>query len=165
MKKKDISKSPGRVMDYREALNRASALCSRQELSARHLRDKLNAWYVSEKDAERIIKKLYEEKFLDDHRYAAFFARDKFRFNGWGKIKISYMLRQKDIGEEIIKEALDMIDDDTYFQKCIELIKNKSTSLKDKNQFTRKGKLYRFAAGRGFEPDLIHRILNMLEKE
>ena len=152
-------------MEYTEALQRAAALCSRQEQSGRHIRDKLSTWNVSEKDTDRIMKRLYEEKFLDDNRFAGFFAKDKFRFNGWGKIKISHMLRQKGIGDEIIQDALVQIDDEAYFQTCVKLMRNKSASVKDKNQFVRKGKLFRFAAGRGFEPDLIHRVLNILEKE
>lgn len=152
-------------MDYKEALRRASALCGQQEQSAGHIRDKLHAWNVSENDAEKILKQLYEENFLDDNRFAGFYAKDKFIFNGWGKIKISYMLRQKGIGDQDIQEALDHIDEEAYFQACLKLIQRKSALLKDKNRFTKKGKLFRFASGRGFEPDLIHRVLNLIEKE
>lgn len=147
-------------MEYKEALQRAAALCSRQEQCSGHIREKLEEWHVSEHNAERIVKKLQEEKFLDDRRYAKLFVRDKFRLNGWGKIKISYMLRRKGIGSESIQEALDQIDDKSYYQICADLIKEKSATLKEKNMYSRKAKLFRFASGRGFESDLIHRILN-----
>ncbi len=45
------------------------------------------SWNVSEKDEEKIILKLTEEKFLDDGRYAGFYAKDKFKFNAWGRIQ------------------------------------------------------------------------------
>ncbi|MCK5137201.1 MAG: RecX family transcriptional regulator [Bacteroidales bacterium] len=160
MKRKDSSKQTDKDLSYKEALQRAAALCSRQEQCTRHIREKLVQWNVEERDAERIIQHLTEEKFLDDHRYAEFFVKDKFRFNQWGKIKIAHMLRHKGIGEDAIQDALNQIDKEVYCQTCVELIRNKSATLKEKNQFTRKGKLYRFAAGRGFESDLIHRILN-----
>ena len=104
MKRKDSSEPKDKGLDYKEALLRAAALCSRQEQCTGHIRDKLREWNVDDDDAERIIKKLQEENFLDDHRYATFFVKDKFRFNRWGKIKISHMLRQKGISGETIRK-------------------------------------------------------------
>lgn len=152
-------------MEYKEALHRASALCSQKEQSGKQIREKLSFWNVSETDIDGIMKELYRENFLDDRRYAGFFTKDKFAFNGWGKIKIAYHLRQKEIGEHFIQEALEQIDQEVYFQTCLNLLQKKSGSIKDKNHYSRKGKLFRFASGRGFEPDLIHRVLNQIEKE
>ena len=148
-------------IEYNVALKRAAALCSKQEQCSHHIREKLKTWNVSDDDAEKIIELLKKEKFLDDQRYAIFYVRDKFRFNGWGKIKMAVMLRQKGIPEVTINEALDQIDQEQYFQLCQRLISEKSATLRETNLFKRKGKLYRFAAQRGFESDLIHRILNM----
>jgi regulatory protein len=152
-------------MEYKVALQRAAALCSRQEQCSSHIMEKLKSWNVSETDTEQIIALLQKEKFLDDSRYATFFVRDKFRFNSWGKIKLTVMLRQKEIPKPIIEEALSQIDLKDYYQTCMRLISVKSASLKESNQFKRKGKLFRFAAQRGFESDLIYRILNMDEGE
>ena len=165
MKKSGSSKPENKQADYKSALQRAADLCSSQEQCTNHIRGKLREWNISEQDSEKIIWKLQDEKFLDDQRFAGFYVKDKFKINGWGKIKITYMLRQKRISEEAIVRALEQIDEEAYFQACIEMIKNKSASLKEKNHFTRKGKLFRFAAGRGFESDLIHRVLNLMEKE
>ena len=162
MEKKDSSKPPGKQNAFDSALTRASALCSRQEQSPGHIREKLKSWNVSDTDAEKILKKLYAENFLDDNRFAEMFTRDKFRLNGWGRIKIAYAMHQKGIGEDAIQHGLEQIDEDAYFSKCLELVRAKSGSLKDTNQFTRKGKLFKYAAGRGFEPDLIHRALSSL---
>ncbi len=98
-------------MEYKEALRRAAALCSRQEQASGHIWEKLNGWNVSEEDALRIMGLLKEEKYLDDNRFATFYVRDKFRFNGWGKVKLSAMLRQKGITQELIEGALDQIDE------------------------------------------------------
>jgi len=147
-------------MEYKDALRRAAAMCSRQEQCSTHIREKLLEWNTDPSDVDKIIVKLQEEKFLDDQRYANFYVRDKFRFNKWGKIKITAMLRQKGIYATAIEEALKRIDDKAYYDTCAELIQKKSESLDEENHFTRKGKLFRFAAGRGFESELIHRILS-----
>ena len=149
-------------MSFEAALKRAAALCSSQEQCSSHIREKLNTWKVSNDDADKIINLLVKEKFLDDARYASFYVRDKFRFNGWGKVKLKVMLNQKDIPLHIIEEALNQIDPELYKQTCTRLISEKSASLKESNQFKRKGKLYRFAAQRGFESDLIHQILSYI---
>jgi regulatory protein len=165
MKKKDLSESKNKGKDYKEALHRAAALCSRQEQCSGHIREKLREWHVADADAEEIIEYLRKEKFLDDQRFAIHFVKDKFKLNHWGKIKISYTLRQKGISSDTIGKAIEQIDEEAYFQVCSDLILNKSASLIEKNSFTKKAKLFRFASGRGFESDLIHRILNMGEDE
>jgi len=160
MERSDLSMAENNSPDFKDALRRAAALCSRQEQCTGHILEKLRSWNVDTELARSVILKLHEEKFLDDRRYARFYVRDKFKLNRWGKIKITAMLRQKGIQDEIIYEALEQINDEDYYQTCADLIHTKAAGLNEKNQFTRKGKLFRFAAGRGFESDLIHRILS-----
>jgi len=164
--KKIGSSGPGpEKSGYEKALQRAAGLCSQQEQCSSGIREKLRLWKVSEPNIEKIIRKLKEEKFIDDERFAGFYAKDKFRFNGWGRIRISHMLRQKKIGEEEIEDALSQISDEDWYGTCFELLRNKSATLQEKDPFKRRGKLFRFVAGRGFEPDLIYRALDQLEKE
>lgn len=165
MKKSASSKPVSKATSYERALQRAAGLCSRQEQCTSNIREKLRNWKVSDSDSEKIIQKLRIEKFLDDGRYARFYARDKHRFNSWGRIKISHALRQKRIGEDEIENALDHIEEEDWILSCQKLIRQKSDSLKEEDSFTRRGKLFKFAAGRGFEPDLIYRALDALEKE
>ena len=145
---------------YKDALRRAAALCSNQEQCTGTILEKLRTWGVDTDEAHRVIQKLIEEKFLDDLRYAKFYVRDKYRLNRWGKVKITAMLRQKKIENSLIEEALTEIDMKEYEEICANLIKTKSATMNESNHYIRKGKLFRFAAGRGFESDLIHRILS-----
>jgi regulatory protein len=147
---------------FTSALQWAAGICSRQEQCTAHIREKLSRWNISPQDAEKIITRLQDEHFLDDARYARFFVRDKFQISGWGRLKIMYALKQKKISEDIMAQAMDQIDGEAYLQTCVSLLKQKSLALKEKNRFTRKGKLFRFASGRGFEPDIIYRALNMM---
>ena len=147
-------------IEYKEALRRAAALCSRQEQCSKQIMEKLEHWKLPEEDSRKIIELLQKEKYLDDQRYATLYARDKFRLNGWGKVKITVMLRRKDIPDSMIQEALSELDQEAYFQACARLIAEKNKTLKDTNHFARKGKLFRHAAQKGFESELIHRILN-----
>jgi regulatory protein len=165
MKKNVSSAQEGKSLEYKQALEKAAAYCSRQEVCGSQVEEKLRAWNTREADVQKILDLLQKENFLDDGRYARFYARDKFRFNGWGRIKISHMLRQKRIAGSEIETALEAIDPEDYFQTCLDQIRNRSRSLKDKDDFVRRGKLFRFAAGRGFETEIIRRALDNLEEE
>jgi len=66
---------------------------------------------IGELDALTIVERLVQEKFIDEERYAIAFAKDKFRFSGWGRIKIRYALQQKRIGNNDIVNALSLIDE------------------------------------------------------
>lgn len=93
-----------------EALHRAAALCSSSEHCIADIREKLSRWGIGEPDARTIVERLVQERFIDEERYAIAFAKDKFRFSGWGRIKIRYALQQKRIGNSDIVNALSLID-------------------------------------------------------
>jgi regulatory protein len=165
MAKKDTSAQPGDAPALKEMLKKAARLCSRQEQCSGYIREKLSEWQVQADDAEKIIEILKKEKFLDDQRYADAFVRDKFRFNHWGRLKISYMLRMKGIPDETIREAVSRIDEGEYRTVCRGLIQTRSEGMKESNNWARKGKLYRYATGRGFEPELVNLVLDTFAED
>ncbi len=148
-----------------EALSRAMQICSRQEKCLSDIRKKLESWKLNEKDIPRILKKLTEEKFIDERRFATFAVKDKFHLNQWGKIKIGYYLRQKQLPDHFIQDALETIDDNEYEAMIRDLLKRKRKSLKESDPYKLKAKLLRFAASRGFEQSLIFNQIDQLLKE
>jgi regulatory protein len=138
---------------------KAATYCSRSEHCAHEVRTKLAAWGVPEEFANKIIARLKEEKFLDDNRYLAAFVKDKSRFSRWGKLKIGYTLRGKGFSESQIAEALSVIDDGDNTATLRELLEAKAKTIKYKDDYDRKAKLIRFALGRGFEYELIKKII------
>jgi len=148
-----------------EALSRAMHICSRQEKCLWDIRKKLNDWNLDEMHIPKVLKKLEEEKFIDEQRFAGFAVKDKFRLNQWGKIKIAYFLRQKQLPEKIIKEALEAIQENEYVEMLRDLLQRKRRSLKESDQYKLKAKLLRFAASRGFEQSLVFDQIDQLLKE
>ncbi len=150
--------------NYRMALERAMALCSKSEKCINDIRAKLHEWKLTKDDENNaIIKELLENRFIDEKRYAVSFTRDKIRFNKWGKIKIRAMLKSRGISEEDIQHGLGMIDPDSYLQMIEEEIEGKKKSTRAKNYFDMKGKLVRFASSRGYEQEYIYEIINKLK--
>ncbi len=152
-------------MSPEKALNTLAGLCSNKEYCSHDIREKLIKWEISAEKITHIMKFLYEHHFIDDSRFAISYASDKFRFNKWGKQKIFQMLRQKDIPSNIIADALSRLEQDEYDNICLTLLKEKLKMIKCNDPLQTKGKLFRFAAGRGFDYDTISRTIMQLTGE
>jgi regulatory protein len=149
-------------MEPKEALTRAQSICSRQEQCRQDIFSRLEKWGISEPDVIKIVQKLEKDGFINEERYALSFARDKVKFNKWGKIKISWMLRQKNIPDEVIDQALGQIDNDEYETLLESELVKKMRTLKSDNQYNKKRKLIRFAIQRGFENETVYKVINNL---
>ncbi|MBQ8055287.1 MAG: RecX family transcriptional regulator [Paludibacteraceae bacterium] len=147
---------------YDSALRRAAELCSAKEYCLFDIRERIRSWGISEKEVQKIIDYLKEEKYLDDNRFVKAYVKDKFRFNKWGKIKIAYSLRFKNIDNKLIDDALESIDIDDYKNTIFEIMKTKLKGLKYKDSYEAQAKLVRFATSHGFEPDFCFAVAKTL---
>lgn len=144
----------GQKLNYREALSKATQLCSQSEKCVSDLAQKCREWQLSREETEELLAYLVEEKFIDQLRYATSFVSDKFRFNKWGRIKLAYALRQKQVEERIIAEALSQIPVEDYRQVLLELLSAKARTIRDKEAYVRRNKLVSFALSHGFEAEV-----------
>jgi regulatory protein len=149
-------------MDYNQALAKAMQRCSKAEKCSSDLLEKLKEWGVSTHDQKKIISYLIDERFIDDERFATLYVREKFRFNQWGRIKIGFMLKGKQLPEAIIAKALNSIDPTTYHETLTNLLQQKARSLKNIDPYELKAKLIRFAQSRGFEFEEIEKVLKQV---
>lgn len=150
---------------YKDALQRCAALCVTAEQSAYSLMQKMKRLGLDTEDAERVINYLYEHKFVDDERFACAYTRDKIRFNGWGRCKISQMLRREGIDIDTINKALNSIDNKEYEQIAFRQMLKCSKDV-DLSCYEARMKAARRMASRGFEQQLIFDLINKcLEKD
>lgn len=136
--------------EQRAACARAAAICSRAETCAGDIQRKLEGWGLAKEAAIPVIDYLKEHGFIDDERFARAYALDKFRFNGWGKQKISFMLQAKGIGPEVQDAALAGIGDRAVADRLCRLLTVKAGSVRARDRYDLRRKLTRFALGRGF---------------
>lgn len=142
-----------------KALARLEDLCARSEQSTGEAARKLAGWGIASQDAAKIIASLVERRYIDDRRYCHAFVKDKFRFARWGKRKIYAALSLKRVDKALISEALDEIDEGEYYVSLCEVIAAKARTMADADTYEGRTRLFRFAASRGFEPDLISRAI------
>ena len=85
-------------MEEKKVLERLQRQCARMESCAFDVRRKaLKAMEGDADAADRIVSSLVADRFVDDRRYAAAFAREKSSLQGWGTVKIRFQLRGKGI--------------------------------------------------------------------
>ena len=75
-----------------------------------------------------------------------------------------YYLKAKGLSDEVIEQGLAVIDDEKYRDLLVRTMKSKAKTIKKKNKFDKMGQVIRFAQSRGFEPELIHRYMNLALK-
>ncbi len=144
----------------KDAAIRAIHLCSTSEQCCSQIEQKLAKWGQSPEAIARILEMLVREKYIDERRYARAYAHDKFHFNGWGKVKILHNLRHLGISQSDCDQGINSIPDQEYRDSLTRLLAAKSRTVKASSAYERKGKLIRFALGRGFEMDLIMSCLS-----
>ena len=143
-----------------DALLRLTSLCSTAEHCSHEMIEKMQRWQLANDAQARIIEYLVKEKYIDDERYARFFAKDKIRYNKWGRRKVEQAMWLKHIDGDIQRDVLDDIDDEEYIAVLRPLLKTKRKSVKASNDYEMNMKLIRFAMGRGFTMDIIRQCLD-----
>jgi regulatory protein len=118
-------------------------------------------WEAPKELIQPIIDKLVEEDYINEERFARAFVKDKFRFNHWGRIKITTHLRVLSISSDIIAKAIGEIDEDEYAEILDETVEKKRKTIKKGTDYEIRAKLLRHALSRGFEYELIASKLNI----
>ncbi len=152
-------------LSYKEALAKATEICSRSEKCSFDIVLKCREWQLPREETDQLVAFLIQEKFIDQQRYADSFVSDKFRFNKWGKIKLAYALRQKQMEEKYIREALSRLPVDAYREVLSDLLSAKARSVIAKDAYTRRNKLLAFALSHGFEQEEAIRVIGEMSKK
>ncbi len=155
-------------MLYKKSLTKEQALqklkhyCAYQERCHSEVKEKLYNLGVWKKDHDEIIANLIEEKYLDEERFAIAFAGGKSRIKQWGRVKIRYELKQKQVSEYSIKKALKQIDEEEYRKMLATLAKQKYASLKNEQWLIRKKKTIDHLLQKGYELPLVNEIVGSI---
>ncbi len=150
--------------EFAKVLDRLQAQCVKREYCRSDIfRKALTAFEGDRDSAGRLVESLVADRFVDDSRYAAAFAREKARLSGWGPAKISFALRGKGISKSIISDALKEIDPDEADRRMVSVLETKYKTLKGDPQ--EKFKLLRFGLTRGYDYDKIAPVVDEILKK
>lgn len=147
-------------LSLEQALQKLRHYCGYQTRCHQEVKEKLYSFGLRKQDVETAIATLIEEDYLNEERFAIHFAGGHFRLKQWGKVKIRYELKQKQVGEYCIKKALAAIGDEEYLKTFEKLAAEKWVALKEETGYARRGKLQDYLARKGYEQDLIHKAIS-----
>lgn len=151
------------IKDLKYYSEKMAAYCAGAEHCNQDVKLKLRQAKVEDKDIHSILRKLNDDGYIDEMRYAKAFVRGKFRNNKWGRLMIQSELLKKNIPVAVIKIALGELKEEDYKNTLQSLINNKLKLLGNKT-IENSQKAARFAVSKGFEPELIFRILGKMDE-
>jgi len=148
-----------------QALQKAKHYCGYQERCHKEVKEKLYSLGLYKQQVEECLSQLIEENYLNEERFAQQFAGGKFRMKQWGRVKIKYELKQKQVSEYCIKKGLKEIDEADYAKTIEKLaIEKWETIESEKNLFIKLRKTQDYLLQKGYEHELIKQILQRLQK-
>jgi regulatory protein len=146
-----------------QALQKLKHYCAYQERCHSEVKDKLYSLGVWKRDHDEIIASLIEENYLNEVRFAIAYAGGKLRVKQWGRVKIRYELKQKQVSEYCIKKALKQINEAEYLQLLNKLAKEKYAALKNDQYIIRKKKTINYLVAKGFESEYILAVIKKIK--
>jgi len=149
----------------RHLLQKAAAYCAYQERTQDEVRKRLKKWGVEENDeADELIAELVTLNYLSEERFATTYAGSKFRQKKWGKRRIKQELSRRGLTEYNINQGMNQIGDAAYEDTLRDLLKKKLASLErtESDSRKRKQKLVSYALSKGYENELIWKVLGEL---
>ncbi|WP_340832906.1 regulatory protein RecX [Polaribacter sejongensis] len=133
--------------------------CVYQDRCHKEVEQKMREYKLIPEAREMILLSLMKDNFLNEERFAKSFARGKFRIKSWGKQRIVRELKFRDISVYNIKTALKEIDEKEYLQTIYRITENRNEVISESDIYKRKQKLIGFLMRKGFESELIYKVV------
>ena len=147
-----------------EATKKLEHYCAYQERCHKEVRQKLETMYMIPEAIDVIIVHLIEHNFLNEARFAKAYVSGKFKIKKWGRRRLTYELKKKDIGKVNINQALTEIGNEEYIGVFNDLAEKKANSIKESNIYKKRKKLIDYLHYRGWEMHLVYEKANELIK-
>ena len=139
-----------------EATRKLEHYCAYQERCHKEVRQKLESLNMIPEAIDIIIVHLLEQNFLNEARFAKAFVNGKFRIKAWGRNRLSFELKKKDISKFNINQALGEIDNVDYIEKLNNLAQKRANSITESNKYKKQKKIIDYLLYRGWEPHLVY---------
>jgi regulatory protein len=146
-------------------LQKAASYCAYQERTQDEVKQRLKKWNVWGEEADEIIAELISMNYLSEERFAKTYAGGKFRMKNWGRMKIKQELNRRGLSDYSIASGMKEINDEAYLSGLTDLLAKKKILLEktETDKFKLRQKLARFALGKGYESELVWKVVGEME--
>ena len=166
--------SRGEADEVLDAVNRTIVLAKALDLlavrsrSSRDLRIRLRRAGAREEPITWAIERLLAQGYVDDAAYARQVARAKVLSGGVSRRRVVTALRQKGIAADVASAAIEStlaeVEIDEY-GAALAAAEKRVRSLNSLDAPTRRQRLYAFLARRGYDGDVVRRVLKQVLAE
>ena len=147
-----------------EATKKLEHYCAYQERCHKEVKQKLTDMYMIPEAIDVIMIHLLEHNFLNEERFAKAYVRGKFKIKAWGRRRLIFQLKQKDVSKFNINQALEEISDEEYIGVFNDLTEKVAHTIKETNKLKKKKKFVDYFLYRGWESHLVYEKANELIK-
>lgn len=147
-----------------EATKLMENFCAYQERCHKEVEQKLYNLNMIPEARDKIILHLLQHNFLNEERFSKAFARGKFSLKNWGRVRIVNELKFRNISSYNIKTALNEIDETDYLMTIKKVAEKKWSLIKEPNAFKKRSKLISYLSSKGYETEIIYKVMNGLLK-
>ena len=139
-----------------EAYRKLEHYCAYQERCHKEVKQKLKTMHMIPEAIDLVVVHLLEHNFLNEARFAKSFVRGKFKFKSWGKNRLTFELKKKDISKYNINEALKQINPDDYLEHFNSLAQRRVSLIRETQLLKRRKKFVDYFLYRGWESHLVY---------
>lgn len=154
----DVLAAVGRTV----VLDKALDLLAVRARSSRDLRVRLRRAGAPDAEITWAIDRLLAQGFVDDAAYARQVARTKALSGGVSRRKVMNVLRQRGVAADVASEAIEATLADVDLDEhgaALAAAQKRLRALSSLDPSTRRQRLYAFLARRGYESDVVRRVL------
>lgn len=140
-------------------------LLGRRELSESQLRTRLARRQYTDDEIDGAVRRLFEERALDDRRVALACARTETSVRHRGRLRVVRQIESlgiaRDIAREAVSEVFGDIDEPALLERALDRKLRHGDDLADRKTVDR---VYRYLIAQGFEPSRIRAIISERRK-
>ena len=140
------------------ALKKILHYCDYQDRCKKEIFTKLDTFELDADDRAFILDFLNDEGYINDERYCRSYVKSKLNLKKWGVNKIKLSLYTKGIDRDIIDAVISEIDEESYKEELVNLLKNKK--INESDPYKLKAKLIRYAVSKGYSLSMVMEVLN-----
>lgn len=146
-------------------LDKALDLLAVRARSSRDLGIRLRRAGANDGDIDWALDRLTRQGFVDDASYARQVARAKVLAGGVSRRRVVTALRKRGVSAEVADEAIDATLQDVSLDEegaALAAAQKRLRALRSLDERTRRQRLYAFLARRGYDGDVVRRVLKQV---
>ncbi|WP_439664356.1 regulatory protein RecX [Lentzea sp. HUAS TT2] len=145
--------------EQRKARDICYALLTARARSRQELYDALLRKEISPGVAEIVLGKFDRAGLIDDAQFAEMWVRSRHTYNGLGRRALAMELRRKGVADEVVAEAVAVVDSEAEEERARELVRKRLRTLSGVDETTKIRRLVGALARKGYAEGLAYRVV------